>query len=101
MFTGIITDVGHVRSIARDGDTRFEIPTAFDTSHIAIGASIACSGPRLTDVDKGTGWFAVEASPQPMPRPTRFRCPDGTRTNPERSHTPGAQLCAHLVSAHV
>src|SRR3546814_11487182 len=89
MFTGIITDVGHVRSIARDGDTRFEIATAFDTSDIAIGASIACSGPCLTVVDKGTGWFAVEASAESLARTTLSRSQEGTRINLERSHKLG------------
>jgi riboflavin synthase len=29
---------------------------------VAIGASIACSGVCLTVVDKGEGWFAIDAS---------------------------------------
>src|SRR3546814_3603623 len=97
MFTGIITDVGHVRSIARDGDTRFEIATAFDTSDIAIGASIACSGPCLTVVDKGTGWFAVEASAETMARTTLSRWQEGTRINLERSLKLGDELGGHPV----
>src|SRR3546814_12748153 len=101
MFTGIITDVGHVRSISGDGDTRFEIATAFDTSDIAIGASIACSGPCLTVVDKGTGWFAVEASAETMARTTLSRWHEGTRINLERSLRLGAELGGHLVFGHV
>src|SRR3546814_8268858 len=100
MFTGIITDVGHVRSIARDGDTRFEIATAFDTSDIAIGASIACSGPCLTVVDKGTGWFAVEASAETMARTTLSRWQEGTRINLERSLKLGDELGGHLLFGH-
>jgi len=62
MFTGIITDVGSVRSVERPGDTRFVIETGYDTAGVSIGASIACSGPCLTVVDKGPDWFAVDAS---------------------------------------
>ena len=40
MFTGIVTDVGRVRQIRRDGDVRFAIETAYDTATIEIGASI-------------------------------------------------------------
>ena len=36
MFTGIITDVGRVRSIKTDGDTRLVIETAYDTNGIEI-----------------------------------------------------------------
>ena len=42
-------------------DRRFEINTGYDTGKIALGASIACSGPCLTVVEKGAGWFAVDA----------------------------------------
>ncbi|MFN8924657.1 MAG: riboflavin synthase, partial [Rhodospirillales bacterium] len=48
MFTGIITDVGHVATIQRRGDTLFSIATAWDTDGIALGASIACNGACLT-----------------------------------------------------
>src|SRR3546814_8521219 len=101
MFTGIITEVGHVRSIARDGDTRFEIATAFDTSDIATGASIACSGPCLTVVDKGTGWFAVEASAETMARTTLSRWQEGKRINLERSLKLGDELGGHHEFGHV
>ena len=62
MFTGIVTDVGTVLVIEQKGDTRIEIETAYDTDDIDIGASIACSGPCLTVIEKGVGWFAVEAN---------------------------------------
>ena len=61
MFTGIITDVGKVCAIEKKGDTRIKIETSYDTDDVAIGASIACSGPCLTVVEKGPGWFAIEA----------------------------------------
>ncbi|HSD35046.1 MAG TPA: riboflavin synthase, partial [Alphaproteobacteria bacterium] len=53
MFTGIIMDVGRVRSVTPAGDVRFEIETSLDAGAIALGASMACSGPCLTVVDKG------------------------------------------------
>ena len=53
MFTGIITDVGRVKSIRRSGDTRLDIETRYNTAAIDMGASIACSGACLTVIDKG------------------------------------------------
>ena len=70
MFTGIVSDLGRVRSIEQRGDTRVEIETSYETSDIDIGASIACSGPCLTVVDKGPGWFAVEVSAESLARTT-------------------------------
>ena len=101
MFTGIITDIGRVRSIERRGDTRIEIETAYDTHDIDIGASVACSGPCLTVVEKGAGWFAVEASAETLSRTTLGGWSVGTRVNLERALRVGDELGGHIVSGHV
>lgn len=101
MFTGIIIDIGRVRAVTPGGDTRFEIETAFDMDSVAIGASIACSGPCLTVVEKGPGWFAVEASAETMSRTTLGAWREGTRVNLERSLKIGDELGGHLVFGHV
>jgi len=63
MFTGIITDVGRVRDVRdTDRDRRFEMETSYDLDGVDIGASISHAGCCLTVVEKGQGWFAVEAS---------------------------------------
>ena len=101
MFTGIVTDVGRVRAIAKRGDTRIEIETAYDTHAIDLGASIACSGPCLTVVEKGAGWFAVEASAETLSRTTLGGWQVGTRVNLERALRVGDELGGHIVSGHV
>ena len=101
MFTGIVTDLGRVRAVERRGDTRIEIETAYDTDGIDIGASIACSGPCLTVVDRGPGWFAVEASAETMSRTTLGGWRAGAAVNLERSLRIGDELGGHIVSGHV
>ena len=101
MFTGIVTDLGAVRSIERHGDTRIEIETAYDTDAIELGASVACSGPCLTVVDKASGWFAVEASAETLARTTLGEWWAGTRVNLERAMRVGEELGGHIVSGHV
>ena len=104
MFTGIITDIGKVRAVRAESagrDRRFEIATAFDTGGIAIGASIACSGPCLTVVETGPGWFAVEASKETLSRTTLGEWGAGTPVNLERSLAAGDEIGGHLVSGHV
>lgn len=101
MFTGIVTDLGTIKSIEKRGDTRIEIETAYDTSAIDIGASIACSGPCLTVVDKRTGWFAVEASAETLARTTLGGWKVGTKVNLERAMRVGEELGGHIVSGHV
>ena len=103
MFTGIVTDVGRVRSVAEaaGGGLRLEIGTAYDTDTIALGASIACSGPCLTVVDKGPGWFAVDVSRETADRTTLGDWRAGTRVNLERALCLGDELGGHLVTGHI
>src|SRR3546814_6111150 len=68
MFTAIITDLGRVRSIVPGGATRFSFDTGYDTASIDDGASIACNGACLSVVEKGPGWFAVDASAETLAR---------------------------------
>ena len=101
MFTGIITDVGEVRAVFRRGDTRFTIATRYPASGIAIGASIACSGPCLTVTEKGEGWFAVDASAETLARTNAGAWRHGTRINLERALRIGDELGGHLLTGHV
>jgi len=101
MFTGIVTDVGRVRSIEQRGDTHIAIETAYDTRGIDIGASIACSGPCLTVVEKGPGWFGVTVSAETLACTTLGQWRQGTPVNLERSLKVGAELGGHIVTGHV
>lgn len=101
MFTGIVTDLGKVRAIEKRGDTRIEIETAYDMDEVEIGASIACSGPCLTVVEKGPGWFAVEASAETLDKTALGDWQVGTPVNLERAMRVGDELGGHIVSGHV
>ena len=101
MFTGIVTDIGEIASIRADGDTRFEIRTAYDTAGIALGASIACSGACLTVVETAAGRFAVEASAETLACTTLGAWREGRRINLERALRLGDEFGGHIVSGHV
>ncbi|MFA7639405.1 MAG: riboflavin synthase [Parvibaculum sp.] len=105
MFTGIITDIGRVRSVKKRGDTRFTIATAYDPDGIDIGASIACAGCCLTVVEKGRdgegNWFAVDVSQESLDCTTLGNWREGTRFNLERALKAGDELGGHVVSGHV
>lgn len=104
MFTGIITDVGRVRSRAATGggrDMRFEIETAFSMDSVAIGASICCSGVCLTVTGKGRDWFAVDVSAETLGKTTLGSWKVGDVVNLERALRVGDELGGHLVSGHV
>lgn len=105
MFTGIITDIGTIRSREDRGDTRLVIGTAYDTGAIDLGASIACSGACLTVVDKGRDaygdWFAIDASGETLARTAPGMWDAGRRLNLERALRVGDELGGHIVTGHV
>ena len=102
MFTGIVTDVGRIRSVRETNrDLRIEVETAYDLSTVPMGASIAHAGCCLTVVDKGDSWFAVEVSGESLAKTTLGRWREGTRVNLERPARAGDELGGHIVSGHV
>jgi riboflavin synthase len=111
MFTGIITALGHVRSIdpiAQGHDMRLVIetlPAFLAEPPVALGASIACSGCCLTAVEFGPSeqptWFAVDASAETLAHTKLGSWTVGSRVNLERSLRVGDELGGHLVSGHV
>ncbi|HEX3364372.1 riboflavin synthase [Phenylobacterium sp.] len=102
MFTGIVTDVGRVKSVRETNrDRRFEIETAFDLATVDIGASISHAGCCLTVVEKGDDWFAVEVSGETLGLTTLDAWEEGRRINLERAARVGDELGGHIVSGHV
>ena len=101
MFTGIVTDVGTVRSAEQRGDLRLQIATGYDLDTVDLGASIACSGVCLTVVDKGGDWFAVDISGETLSRTAGDMWREGAKLNLERSLRLGDELGGHIVTGHV
>ncbi len=104
MFTGIISDIGNVRVLDQQGDLRVRIGTAYDTSGIDLGASIACDGVCLTVVNKGEDqghWFDVDISAESVGATNIAAWAVDRRINLERALRLGDELGGHIVSGHV
>ena len=105
MFTGIITDVGMIRTLERRGDLRARIGTAYDPEGIDLGASIACDGCCLTVVDRGRddqgAWFDVDISAESVSKTAISDWAEGRGVNLERALKVGDELGGHIVSGHV
>ncbi|HZP69624.1 MAG TPA: riboflavin synthase [Pseudolabrys sp.] len=107
MFTGIVTDLGEVRSVrARAGDLqRVTIFCGYPRSEIVQGGSIACSGICLTVVDAGEEngrvWFAVDVAAETLRVTTAATWRQGSKVNLERPVKFGDELGGHLVAGHV
>ena len=101
MFTGIITDVGSVRSVHKAGDLRIEIETLYDITTIDIGASIACNGVCLTVVEKNEKSFFVDVSAESVSLTNAGNWSKGSLVNLERALKIGDELGGHIVAGHV
>lgn len=104
MFTGIIQNIGTVKSIETKGDGHGDmcitIETNMDLSKTSIGASICCSGVCLTAVQKGVGWFSVDVSQETLSHSGLGLWITGQRINLEPSLKLGDELGGHLVYGH-
>ena len=101
MFTGIVSDIGTIRSADQRGDLRLVIACTQALDDVAIGASIACSGCCLTVVEKGADWFAVDASAETVSCTASGMWTAGNRLNLERALKVGDELGGHIVTGHV
>ena len=107
MFTGIVTDLGEVRSVRPRAANlhRITIFTRYPRAELMQGASVACSGVCLTVVDTGEEdgrtWFAVDAAAETLALTTVGQWRHGTRVNLERALKIGDELGGHLVAGHV
>jgi riboflavin synthase len=107
MFTGLITDIGEVRTREAAGSViRFRIACHYPLETIVPGASIACGGPCLTVIDRGLladnrSWFDVEAASETMQLTNLDEWQPGTRINLERSLKLGDEMGGHLVTGHI
>lgn len=107
MFTGIVTDLGEVRSVTPSAGNlhRIRIACGYPRADIVRGGSIACSGVCLTVVDAGEeggrSWFAVDAADETLRVTTVGRWRQGFKVNLERPLKFGDELGGHLVAGHV
>lgn len=107
MFTGIVTDLGEIRSVdARANNlSRLTIYTRYPRAELVEGASVACNGVCLTVVDTGEEdgrtWFAADAAAETLAITTVGRWRHGARINLERPLKIGDELGGHLVAGHV
>lgn len=103
MFTGIVTDLGEVRRVARNEglDAKFEIATQYDLSTVDIGASIAHNGVCLTVIEKSAETYVIQASAETLSKTTLGDWQAGAKVNLERACKVGDELGGHIVSGHV
>jgi len=102
MFTGIIEELGKVRSIEERGENaRIVIEAHLVIQGTNHGDSIAVNGVCLTALDLQSDSFAADVSKETLARSTLGSLKHGAPVNLERSVTPATRLGGHIVQGHV
>ena len=102
MFTGIIEELGSVRSIEERGENaRLVIDARIVTEGTVHGDSISVNGVCLTALDIAPDSFAADVSRETLQRSTLGTLKAGTPVNLERAVTPATRLGGHIVQGHV
>src|SRR5918997_2542889 len=102
MFTGIIEELGRVRSLERRGEgARMTVEARVVTGGTAEGDSVAVNGVCLTALEVRRDSFAADGSRETLQRSTLGTLRPGSVVNLERAVTPSTRLGGHIVQGHV
>jgi riboflavin synthase len=102
MFTGLVEELGKVRSLSRGAHSiRLTIAAEKVLHDVKMGDSIAVDGACLTVVDFTTSSFTVDVMPETFDRTTLSLRKSGDTVNLERTLRVGDRLGGHIVSGHV
>ena len=105
MFTGIVEEVGQVKSLEPPsqpgGSFSLTIKATMVMEGLKLGDSIAVNGACLTAVALGDGSFSVDVAPETLRRTDLDSAEVGCGVNLERPLALGDRLGGHIVQGHV
>ena len=102
MFTGIIEEVGEIKTIKRsqkfavlsiEGDTIF--------SDLKVGHSVAVNGICLTVVSLSNNTFTADIMSETLDRSSLGSLKSGSKVNLERAMDASGRFGGHIVSGHI
>ncbi len=102
MFTGLIEEVGTVRSLRQDGDSVvLSVGAEIVRDGLALGDSVSIDGACLTVTSLDPGGFEVGLAPETLRRTALDEVQEGSSVNLERAVRVGDRLGGHYVQGHV
>jgi riboflavin synthase len=103
MFTGIIEEVGTIRTITPTGPRQWRLSVGCRTlqADMKIGDSVAVDGVCLTAVGYDAATVDFEISPETIEHTVFKSKPIGARMNLERALRLTDRLGGHLVQGHI
>lgn len=102
MFTGIVEEIGSVKSVKRNGHSlRLVLSGAKVLDDVKIGDSISVNGICLTVTTFDASSFAVDVMPETLKASSLDGVKPGTHVNLERAMPANGRFGGHFVSGHV
>lgn len=102
MFTGLIEEMGVLRSVKRLGEAMIvRISASKVLDDVKIGDSISVNGVCLTVVEFDRQSFAVDVMPETYRHTNLHSIQPGAPLNLERAMMAGGRFGGHLVQGHV
>lgn len=102
MFTGIIEEVGHVKSLRRGAKSfTLEVEASKVMEGTQVGDSIATNGVCLTVTSLTGHGFTADVMPETVQRTALGELTAGSPVNLERALSLQTRLGGHIVSGHI
>ena len=102
MFTGIIEEVGHVKSLHRGAKSfTLEVEAEKVLEGTLVGDSIATNGVCLTVTSLTGHGFSADVMPETVSRTALGELVSGSPVNLERALSLQTRLGGHIVSGHI
>lgn len=102
MFTGLVEEVGQIKSVIKQGEAMvLSIGAQVVTQGVKLGDSIAVNGVCLTVTSYDRTSFTVDVMPETFRRSSLHRLGAGEPVNLERAMQAGARFGGHIVQGHV
>lgn len=102
VFTGIIEEIGSVRSVisgSRSGSLTVQARKVLENTH--IGDSIAVNGVCLTVTSLASDGFTADVMPESLRRTSLGELSIGSPVNLERAMAADGRFGGHIVSGHI
>lgn len=102
MFTGLVEEIGTLKSISRKGEAMLlGISAKVVTEGIKLGDSISVNGVCLTATSFDASSFTVDVMPQTYRNTNLKDLKPGSRVNLERAMAANGRFGGHIVQGHV
>ena len=102
MFTGIIKEMGEVKSVQPEHEIlNLEISSQKVVKDLEIGSSIAVDGACQTVVESSDNSFTIQVIPETLKLTTLGKYKRGDKVNLESAMKIGEDISGHLLTGHI